>query len=94
MKSIKKIIAIILIVIANVIVITITNFVFDGNISEEKRAGRALKVHDKLLNDLEQYVFEYDIDYKMQDGSVKNVSGKEIYYYDGKKLVLMSDFLK
>ena len=92
--KLKKIIAGIIIVILNVFVITITNFIFDGNISEEKRVEKALKEQDKSLNDLEQYIFEYNADYKMQDGSIKNIICKEIYYYNGKKFILMSDFLK
>lgn len=43
---------------------------------------------------LEGMIFEYQLTYDLSDGSKKEFDGKETYYYDGKKLVPISEFMK
>lgn len=38
--------------------------------------------------------FNYELEYTLQDESKKQFSGNEIYYWDGHKLVSVSEFMK
>lgn len=38
--------------------------------------------------------FNYELEYTLQDESKKQFSGNEIYYWNGRKLVSVSEFMK
>ncbi len=83
-----------IIVLANLISIIIACAICDNSQSEEKRAEKSLSSHGYSLDDIEQFVFEYNAEYTMDDESVKSINSREVYCYDGKKFILVSDFLK
>ncbi len=57
----------------------VKDYMKSGVIDEDKFAGT---------------VFEYDLEYTLKNGETKDFSGKEVYYWDGCKLVSVSDFMK
>lgn len=87
--------AIILFVAIAVISIFFT-IVFYNNSSyyECLRAKKSLENAGYSLNDLEIYIFEYTYEINEKTYETKEFSGKEIYYFDGYKFNLFSDFIK
>lgn len=68
------------------------------NIYESQAEERRIRDHMKSgvidENAFAGTIFEYDLEYNLKNGETRNFSGKEIYYWNGKKLVPVSEFMK
>lgn len=88
-------------VLFHIIVILVTIFIcknYDSK-TEERRIENALTdgwlAEDNISEDkLAGMIFEYETTYKFKDGDQKKYDGKEVYYWDGKQFVLVSDYMK
>lgn len=56
-----------------------------------KNADLSEEYADKELAGM---IFEYKGDYTFSDGEVRSIDGSETYYWDGKKFIPASEFLK
>ena len=82
---------------AVVAIISIFGTIFFYNNSsyhERLRAKKSLENSGYSLSDLELYIFEYTYEINEKTYETKDFSGKEVYYFDGYKFKLFSDFIK
>lgn len=93
-KSFKIAFFITIAIILNIVVITVTSLLYSSAHSEEKRAKRFLSDKDISIDELGSMVFEYEAEYTFKEGETQNLNANEVYYWNGNKFVLASDFMK
>lgn len=81
-------------VILNAIVIIVTSLLFKSFKSEERRAERFLSDKGISTDELGGMMFEMESVYKFKDGEKREIKGNEVYYWNGRRFISASEFLK
>lgn len=85
---------IILVILINAAVIIATSLLWRYFNSEEKRAEKFLSGRGISTDELGEMKFEFESEYSFKDGETRKIKGTEVYYWNGRKFVPASEFLK
>lgn len=83
-----------IVIILNAVVIIVTSSLFKSFKSEERRAERFLSDKGISTDELGGMMFEMESEYNFKDGETREIKGREVYYWNGKRFISASEFLK